>query len=278
MLLIADSGSTKTHWCVIDENGKKLIQTIGINPYQMNNIAIKEVLEKELFPFLSPETIKDVHFYGAGCSTDQKCSLIDSVLQDFFVKANIDVHHDMLGAARALCGHENGIACILGTGCNSCYYDGTEITGQISSLGYILGDEGSGAYLGKRLIRDYYQDSMPADAYLLFKQEFNPVLEKILDSIYNQPRPNRFLASFCPFISKNINHPYFHELVSSSFDEFFAKYVLKFDEAKTSKVHFLGSVAYYFSDILKESAQKAGVQIGKIYESPIQGLVDFHVN
>ncbi len=278
MMLIADSGSTKTHWCVIDAKGKKLIQTIGINPYQMNNEAIKEVLEKELYPYLSSEKIKNVHFYGAGCSTDQKCNLIDSVLQDFFKTATIEVHHDLLGAARALCGHEKGIACILGTGCNSCYYDGNEITEQIYSLGYVLGDEGSGAYMGKLLIRDFYQDRLPAEIHQLFREEFNPVLEQILDNIYNQPRPNRYLASFCPFLLKNIDHPYIYELVSNSFDDFFSKYVLKFKEAENAKIHFLGSIAFHFKDVLKASAQKAGLQIGKIYDSPIEGLVDYHNN
>lgn len=278
MMLIADSGSTKTHWCVIDANGKKLIQTIGINPYQMNNEAIKEVLEKELYPYISSENIKNVHFYGAGCSTDQKCNLIDSVLHDFFKMATIEVHHDLLGAARALCGHEKGIACILGTGCNSCYYDGNEITEQIYSLGYVLGDEGSGAYMGKLLIRDFYQDRLPAEIHQLFIHEFNPVLEQILDNIYNQPRPNRYLASFSPFLLKNIDHPYVYELVRSSFDDFFSKYVLKFKEARNTKIHFLGSIAFHFNDVLKASAQKAGMQIGKIHDSPIEGLVDYHYN
>lgn len=278
MLLIADSGSTKTHWCVIDKNGKKLIQTIGINPYQMNNFAIKEVLEKELYPYISPENIKDVQFYGAGCSTEQKCTAVDSVLQDFFTKASIDVHHDLLGAARALCGHEKGIASILGTGCNSCYYDGKEIKEQMYSLGYVLGDEGGGTYLGKRLIQAFYQGALPTEVHNLFKEEFNPVLENILDNIYNKPRPNRFLASFSPFILRNIDHPYFYDLVSSSFDEFFTKYVLKFQEARNTQIHFLGSIAFHFRDILKESARKADLQIGKIYESPMQGLVEFHVN
>lgn len=278
MMIIVDSGSTKTHWCLVDENGEKLIQTIGINPYQMNNEAIQDVLTKELLPYLNGETVSQVHFYGAGCSTDQKCNLLDSVLQDFFTAANIEVHHDLLGAARALCGRENGVACILGTGCNSCYYDGENVKDQISSLGYVLGDEGSGAYLGKLLIRDYYQGTMPYEVQQLFKEEFEPVLENILDRVYNQPQPSRFLASYCPFISKNISHPYLYNLVSSSFDEFFQKHVLKFEEARTSKIHFLGSIAYYFSDILKESADKAGLKIGKIYESPIQGLVEYHNN
>lgn len=278
MMIIVDSGSTKTHWCLVDANGEKLFQTIGLNPYQMDNEAIQEVLEKELYPQLNGETVNSVHFYGAGCSTDQKCNLLDSVLKNYFKTASIEVHHDLLGAARALCGHEKGIACILGTGCNSCYYDGKNITDQIHSLGYVLGDEGSGAYIGKLLIRDYYQGAMPYKIQQLFKAEFNPVLETILDRVYNHPQPNRFLASFCPFISKNISHPYLYNLVSSSFDEFFQKHVLKFEEAKTSKIHFLGSIAFYFSDILKESAQKAGLQIGTICESPIKGLVDYHNN
>lgn len=276
MMVIVDSGSTKAHWCLIDKNGEKLIQTIGINPYQMNNEAIQEVLKNELHPFLNGDLISHVHFYGAGCSTDQKCSLLDSVLQDFFKTASIEVHHDLLGAARALCGHEKGVACILGTGCNSGYYDGENIKDQIHSLGYVLGDEGSGAYIGKLLIRDYYQGAMPYEVQQLFIREFDPVLGNILDKVYNQPQPNRYLASFCPFISENINHPYLYDLVSSSFDEFFQKHVLKFEEAKNSKIHFMGSIAYYFSDILKESAHKAGLQIGKIYESPVKGLVDYH--
>lgn len=276
MMIIVDSGSTKTHWCLIDENGEKLIQTLGINPYQMNNEAIQEVLKKELSPYLNGEVVHSVHFYGAGCSTDLKCSLLDNVLQDFFTSANIKVHHDLLGAARALCGREKGIACILGTGCNSCYYDGEAIQDQIHSLGYVLGDEGSGAYIGKLLIRDYYQGTMPLEVHQLFQEEYNPVLENILDRVYNHPQPNRFLASFCPFISTNISHPYLYNLVSSSFDEFFEKHVLRFEKAKTSKIHFLGSIAFHFSDILKESAKKAGLQIGSIYESPIKGLVDYH--
>ena len=278
MMIIVDSGSTKTNWCLIDKNGEKLIQTLGINPYQMNNEAIKNILKEELHPFLNGEAISRVHYYGAGCSTDQKCGLLDTVLQEFFTAANIEVHHDLLGAARALCGHEQGIACILGTGCNSCYYDGEKIKDQIHSLGYVLGDEGSGAYMGKLLIRDYYQGTMPLDVQQLFQEEYKPVLENILDKVYNHPQPNRYLASFCPFISKNISHPYLYNLVSGSFDEFFQKHVFKFEEAKTTKIHFLGSIAFHFSDILKESAAKAGLKIGKIIESPIQGLVNYHNN
>lgn len=278
MILIADSGSTKTHWCLVDTEGKKLVQTIGINPYQMNSQAIQEVLENELYPNLNSETISDIHFYGAGCSTVQKCNLIYNVLRNHFKETNIEVHHDLLAAARALCGREAGIACIIGTGCNACHFDGEKITEQMTSLGFVLGDEGSGASMGKIFIRDYYQDAMPADLKDLFRNEFNPVLEDILNKIYNRPRPNRFLASFGPFFSKNIEHPYIYQMVSSSFDEFFSKYVLKFKETRGTPVHFLGSIAYHFRDVLKASALKAGLQPGKIFDSPIQGLIDYHKN
>lgn len=278
MMLIADSGSTKAHWCLIDAKGQRLIQTLGINPYNMSNTDIAEVLERELYPNIDSQIIKNIHFYGAGCSTTQKCNLIDSVLQVYFKDANIEVHHDLLGAARALCGHKPGIACILGTGSNACYYDGNDIKEQMNSLGFVLGDEGSGAFMGKLFIRDYYQNAMPNEMKELFRQEFNPRLENILDSIYNQPRPNRFLASFAPFFLKHIQHPYISGIVSNSFDEFFSKYVLKFGEAKNNEVHFLGSIAYHFSDLLKISAKKAGLQTGKIFISPIQGLIDYHKN
>jgi len=279
MILIADSGSTKTDWCLIDNNGeRKAIQTIGINPYQMNSTAIKEVLDKELYPFIYPDKVKEIFYYGAGCSTERKCQTIDNVLHDFFNLASIEVHHDLLGAARALCGHEPGIACILGTGSNSCCFDGQEITESVVSLGFLLGDEGSGAYMGKQLIIDYFHDRIPGDIVKSFNQKFKPTVETILDALYNQPRPNRFLASFSPFILENIHHPYMKNLVVSCFDDFFRINVSKYPDYKTMKVNFLGSVAFYFRDILLESAQKAGITTDKIYRSAIEGLIDFHSN
>lgn len=279
MMLIADSGSTKTDWCLIDDKGdKRNMQTIGINPYHMNSAAIKEVLDKELYPYLYPDSITEIYYYGAGCSTERKCRTIDSVLQDFFTKANIEVHHDLLGAARALCGNERGIACILGTGSNSCLYDGNEIVQNAISLGYLFGDEGSGAHMGKQLIIDYFQDEVPGEIVEQFKARFNPTVESILDAVYNQPRPSRFLASFSPFILENIGHPYMRNLVSGSFDDFFSKNVSKYADYQSIKVNFVGSIAYYFKDILLESAAKSGISTNKIYRSAIEGLIDYHIN
>ncbi|MBK6964185.1 MAG: hypothetical protein IPH20_09605 [Bacteroidales bacterium] len=279
MILIADSGSTKTDWCLIDTNGdRKTIQTIGINPYHMNSIAIREVLDKELYPFIYPDKVKEIFYYGAGCSTERKCQTIDNVLHDFFNLASIEVHHDLLGAARALCGHEAGIACILGTGSNSCYFDGYEITDNVVSLGYLLGDEGSGAYMGKQLLIDYFQGKIPGDIIEKFNHQFKPTVETILDALYNQPRPNRFLASFSPFILENIHHSYMKELVTNCFDDFFRINVSKYNNYKSVNVNFLGSVAYYFRDILQVSAEKAGIKTNKIYRSAIDGLIGFHAN
>ncbi|MHC1775303.1 MAG: ATPase [Lentimicrobium sp.] len=279
MILIADSGSTKTDWCLIDNNGeRKSIQTIGINPYQMNSTAIKEVLDKELYPFIYPDKVKEIYYYGAGCSTERKCQTIDNVLHDFFTIANIEVHHDLLGAARALCGHEPGIACILGTGSNSCFFDGKNITESFVSLGYLLGDEGSGAYMGKQLLFDYFHGIIPKEIMENFNHQFKPTVEKFLDALYNQPRPNRFLASFSPFILENIHQSYMKNLVKKCFDDFFMINVSKYPDYKSVKVNFLGSVAYYFRSILQESAETAGITTNKIYRSAIEGLIDFHTN
>lgn len=279
MILIADSGSTKTDWCLIDDKReRKIIQTIGINPYQMNASAIRDVLDKELQPYIYPDKIREIYFYGAGCSTERKCQTIDNILQDFFPQAVIEVHHDLLGAARALCGHEAGIACILGTGSNSCYFDGSEIVENVVSLGYLFGDEGSGASMGKQLIMDYFHGILPSEITEKFNKQFNHSVEFILDAVYNQPRPSRFLASFSPFILENIGHPYVKNMVINCFDEFFSKNVSKYNNHKSVKVSFVGSVAFFFHDILFESAQKAGITTNKIYRSAIQGLCDYHCN
>lgn len=279
MILIADSGSTKTDWSLIDTNGeRKSIQTIGINPYLMNAREINEVLIKELYPYIYPEKVKEIYYYGAGCSTEKKCQTIDSVLNDFFTQATIEVHHDLLGAARALCGHEAGIACILGTGSNSCLFDGKEITESVVSLGYLLGDEGSGACMGKKLISDYFHKELPHELIESFHQRYNPTVESVLDAVYNQPRPSRFLASFSPFILENIDHPYFKNLVSDCFDEFIRIYVSKYNNYQSVKVNFIGSIAFYFHDLLLESAAKAGLKTDKIYRSAIEGLIYYHCN
>jgi N-acetylglucosamine kinase-like BadF-type ATPase len=277
MKLIADSGSTKTDWCMIDRAGsRKTIQTVGINPYHMSSDAIRDVLDKELYPYLNPSSIKQVHFYGAGCSTSSKCRTVESVLGAFFTDAEIEVEHDLLGAARALCDHKPGIACILGTGSNSCYFNGRVIASNAVSLGYLLGDEGSGAYLGKQLLTDYFLKYLPEDLSLKLQEDNHLTLETTLDALYNKPRPNRFLASFSLFIHKNKDHPYCRQLLEKSFDDFIRISVSQYPGYKNLNVNFLGSVAYFFRDELEKSAIKADIRPGLILRSAIDGLANYH--
>lgn len=277
MILIADSGSTKTDWLLINHNNNTFITTAGINAYYMSSEQILEILRNELSPLVTSESISNIYFYGSGCSTESKCYKISSILQELFVNAAIEVNHDMLAAARSLCNDKPGIACILGTGSNSCVYDGTKITRQMISLGYFFGDEGSGTHIGKLLITDYLRDEMPADMSDKLCQEFNLSLEFVLDNIYNQGPPNKFLASFAPFIQRNAANEYVRKLIAQSFNEFFKVGIMKFTDFEKMNVSFVGSIAFHFKDILMEVAASNNIRINHIQKSVIEGLKDFHL-
>lgn len=277
MIAIADSGATKTDWVFIGRNGEiSQAQTIGFNPYFIKTDGIKEELDKNLFPCVNNQLVKEVFFYGAGCSTPTNCDIVENALEDFFFNADINIDHDLLGAARALLGKEKGIACILGTGSNSCSYNGIFITENVNSLGYVLADEGSGAYLGKQLIRDFYLNELPADLKEAFDKKYNYSLENILNAIYNRPNPNRFLASFSYFLSANIQHPHIQELIRNAFRAFFIHQVTKYKGYKDLPVRALGSVAWYYRDILFETSKEFGITMDKILQNPIDGLIDYH--
>lgn len=277
MILIADSGSTKTDWCVADCNGLRLkIQTEGINPFFLPETVITEKLTTSLLPQLPPAEWETIFFYGAGCTPEKAPEVARALACSFpALKNKPEVHSDMLAAARALCGHEAGIACILGTGSNSCFYDGERITRNVSPLGFILGDEGSGAVLGKLLVGDLLKDQLPASLKEEFLTQFNLTTAGIIDRVYRQPFPNRFLASLSPFLAQHLNHPAVRNLVKNSFLAFFQRNVIHYDYHKYP-VHFIGSVAYHYQDILKEAAREAGVSLGKIAQSPLEGLVQYH--
>jgi N-acetylglucosamine kinase-like BadF-type ATPase len=202
--------------------------------------------------------------------------LIRDVLVAFFPEAHIEVWHDLLAAAHALCGTEEGIACILGTGSNSCYYDGATIVDNVTSLGYVLGDEGSGAYLGKRMVADYLRKDLPEKLWDQFKKRFPFDRDEILDRIYTQEMPSRFLGSFSHFIFQHLKEPYCYKLVYDSFGEFFEKNVMKYNRYEELKVHFTGSVAFYFSDILRQVAADKQITVKNILENPIAGLTLYH--
>lgn len=276
MILIADSGASKTDWRVIEGDGKiSQAQTVGFNPFIQPIEQFEQEVREVLLPQLHHD-IKSIYYYGTGCSSERNRQLIRTVLERFFTDAHIEIWHDLLAGARALCGHEKGIACILGTGANSCLYDGRDITHNVTSLGYVLGDEGSGAWLGKQLVADYLRKDLPEKLWDHFKRRFPFDKEEILEKVYSQPMPSRFLGSFSKFIFQHLDEPYCYKLVYRGFDEFFEKNVRKYPGAESLKIHFTGSVAFYFSDILRQVANDKGLIVKNIVENPIAGLTLFH--
>jgi N-acetylglucosamine kinase-like BadF-type ATPase len=277
MKLIADSGSTKTNW-VLAEDGKvkKSITTNGLNPYFHTSESVEALLMADLAPFLVGDHVREVHFYGAGCSTEKNDAMISDALHIFFRKARISIYHDILGAARALFGTGEGIAGILGTGCNSCYFDGNHFHQKVDSLGFLFGDEGAGSYLGKQWIGFYLRKEVPDD----LRQEFNQVyclsLEDILNSLYNRPYPNRFLASFSKFLAPRQKHPFITQMVKQSFSDFFNAQIKQYDNYNQVPVSFIGSIAWFYQEILTETASSEGITIGTIVRDPMEGLIAYH--
>jgi len=278
MKLIADSGSTKTTWVVLDgPRVKQTITTIGLNPYFHNSESVESVIRADLSPFLVEDHISEVNFYGAGCSTDFNNQMIADAIRIFFRKAKVFVYHDILDAARALFGDGTGIACILGTGCNSCYFNGVTTVSKVDSLGYLFGDEGAGSYLGKLFMGAYLKKELPGDLREAFDQQYGLSLEDILNSLYNRPSPNRFLASFSIFLSPNRDHPFVRELLQRSFRDFFVAHIRKYEQYQSMPVGFIGSIASTYSDVLGEVAAAEGVRITKILSSPVEGLLEYHI-
>lgn len=275
MKLIADSGATKTDWCYGSADQHQIIQTQGINPFHQSAETISLILSEELIPQLACRTlITHIFFYGAGC-TPEKAKIVRTALQTFFPQATICVESDLLGAARSLCGREQGIACILGTGSNSCEYDGEKITSNISPLGYILGDEGSGAVLGKRLVGDCLKHQLPEHICLAFLEETKFTPAEIIDKVYRQPQANRFLASLTPFLSRHREEPEIHALLVACFNDFFLRNVMLYNYSYFL-VHFTGSIAWYFQEEVKEAAEKLNIRTGKFIKCPIHGLIAYH--
>lgn len=275
MILIADSGSTKTQWCVID-NGKVLkeIYTLGINPFYQSTDEISADLVEKLSSKLDSSLITNVSFYGAGCSFDDKKQIVRDALQPLFPQAAIEIDSDLLGAARALFQRQKGIACILGTGSNSCYYDGTQIVQNISPLGFILGDEGSGAVLGKHLVADILKNQLPTELKEKFFTQFQFTPAEILDRVYKKPFPNRFLAQFTPFLLDNLEEPAIFNLVFDSFDAFLTRNLLRY-ELEDMEVGFVGSIAHHFRDVLEIVACERNINITKVEQRPMEGLIQF---
>jgi glucosamine kinase len=278
MKLIADSGSTKTAWRTINDQGQiAQANTIGFNPFFQDTDFIANELTTSLLPQLNGQ-VSSIYYYGTGCSTPENQAIIRLALERVFADVqHIQINTDMLGAARALCGHQPGLACILGTGSNTCFYDGQSIDHQVANLGFWLGDEGSGGYLGKTLVTAYLLNELPSDLATKF-QKRHPLLTRdiVLENAYKKPSPNRYFAGFSKFLFDNRSHPFAYQLVYQAFSLFFERYISKYPNYSQLKVHFTGSVAFYYADILRQVANDKNITIGIVMENPIAGLSLYH--
>lgn len=275
MRLIADSGSTKTKWYCIKDDNINEINTRGYNPYYCNSSQIIASLQSELLPQINPLIINQIYFYGAGCSHIANQIIVIDALSFIFKNAKIEVNTDLLAAARATSVDQAGICCILGTGTNSCYYNGKTIVDNLPSLGYILGDEGSGAALGKALLQAYFYRELPP--YLESKiQDFaNMDRHYILDKV-NRDMPSRFLASFAVFCATHQQEPCIKEMITSNFEQFIKKHLLKYKKVKELPIHFVGSIAYEFQGILRPLLEKNRLKVGLIIKTPFPQLLDYY--
>ncbi len=277
MLLIADSGGTKTIWAFVNSGSDtEIVETKGIHPYFQEAYQMSQIMEA--LPLDLVEEVSQLQFYGAGCGAKEEAQKVGSVLNKRFPKnAKIEVQTDVLGAARALCQYSEGMAAILGTGSNTCLYDGEKIVKNSRGFGFILGDEGSGAVMGKRLVMDYLYRDLPAHLLQQLEEKYGFEDDILLKNVYQEPAANRYLAQFSFFIHQYRSEPYIQRLLQSHFEAFFRKRILVFDVHQKLPLHLLGSIAYYFQEEIRRVAAGFGVEIGKVLQNPIQELVEYHL-
>jgi len=277
MKIIADSGSTKTHWVIVSNDGEQSsLFSQGLNPYFVDSKDIEQIV-KIAFKDFDCKQVSGLIFYGAGCSLADKCTLIHGAFSAVFINADIQVHSDLLAAARALFADTAGVACILGTGSNATVYDGEAFLDRIKSMGYLIGDEGSGSYIGKQILQSYLRGLMPEDLKKAFESTYKIEIPKLLDRLYKQAFPNRYLASFAAFASDHAQHGFIRNIVRSSFQDFI-QFQLKTLRFKIElPIGFVGSVAYYFQDILKDELEASAFVCGHIIKEPIHNLVKYHL-
>jgi len=277
-VIIADSGSTKTDWILLE--GSKIIRqvkTIGFNPY----FQTKDQISLEILNHLKPHIhdylhqVSELHYYGTGCSTVENCKLIEECMMLTLDIPKVNVSHDLLAAARALCKREWGIASILGTGSNSCLYNGNEILENVPSAGYLWSDYGGGSQIGKLFIRDYFEENLPAELAKAFeKAGYNR--EVILNNVYKKSVPGKYLASVSLFVNQHLEHPFVNKILVECFDSFFVQQINKYTDSKKYKVHTVGSIGYYYKDLIAKVAHKHGYEIGNVIKSPVEGLIEYH--
>lgn len=275
-ILIADSGATKTEWCLKSKDGITKIATEGLNPYYHTTGSIQSVVMNSLKPKVSSEEVEHIYFYGAGCDSEEKKGIVHDALKNRFKIATIHVYHDLLGAARACFFHDAGIACILGTGSNSCLYDGEKIVKHIPSLAFILGDEGSAGYFGKKLINSYFRYEIPDDLVDDLEEKYDMSLDYITKGLYDNPQKSRFIASYGAFLGEHPEHPFIKNMLHEGFENFITRIVMKYPDAQKYEVRFIGSVASAHQDMIKEILQEHGMKPGLFVRKPMDRLVEFH--
>lgn len=281
MILIADGGSTKVDWVAIDKNKNEVFraQTLGLNPNVVSDEELHHRIANTEALQTHKESIDQVYFYGAGCGTEKPKMALHNILSAYFNQAKeIMVEEDMLAAVYASAKNKEAIVCILGTGANSCYSDGKDIYSIAPPLGYTIMDEASGNYYGKRLVRDYFYKKMPEDIRRAFAAEFDLTPDIIKHNLYKADNPNRYLASFAKFMFDHQDNAYIKKLVKNGFKKFFNFHILNYKKAPSVPIYFIGSIAFYFSNILKEVADDKGLVIAEIIRKPIDNLIDYHKN
>jgi glucosamine kinase len=274
--LIADSGATKCEWCLLHDNKKKTIVTQGISPYFLDTEQIVALLQRELLPKIKNVQVDELYYYGTGLSNPNNVKLVKAALKKLFPSAYIEATHDLMAAARALCGRTNGLACILGTGSNSCYYDGKKIVKNSPGIGYVLGDEGSGAYLGKKVIQYYLYNTFDEDLRSRFDAKFVTTPVEILENVYKKPLANRYLASFAIFLAENRGHYMIENIIEDGLNDFIINHLYKYRESWIMPINFAGSIAYGFRDVLKELCSSYELELGVVLKNPMQGLIAYH--
>ena len=273
--LIADSGATKTEWCLLNGRKKRLILTQGMSTYFLTATEIKELLIKELTPKIRT-AVNEIHFYGTGLFDPANKKIMQEVFREIFPEATASINDDITAAARALCGDQKGIACNLGTGTFSCYYNGKKIVKSRPGPGYVLGDEGSGAYLGKKVLQYYLYEIFDEDLKYLFDKKYNTNRAEILQNVYKKPFPSRYLASFALFLAENRGHYMVENILEDGLNDFFFYHLIKYPEIWKLPVNFVGSIAFGFKDVLKQLCANYEFDLGKVIKRPMEGLVDFH--
>jgi len=275
--LIADSGATKAEWCLIDGKKKRTFITQGLSPYFVTSLQMEEIVQNEIRAKLKKLVPDEIYFYGTGCISVNNIKLVKKALKAVFpATKKIMVDNDIIGAAKGLVADQKGIVCNLGTGSFCCFYNGKKIVKNSPGLGYVLGDEGSGTYLGKKVIQHFLYNTFDADLMDRFNSKFNTNRQEILDHVYRQPFPNRYLASFTMFLAENRGHYMIENIIEDGFNDFFFNHIYKFRESWTLPVNFIGSVAFGFKDVLEEMCNSYELQLGKVLQKPMDGLVKYH--